>query len=75
MGIFEIGQEHNKIRLENKKGGSNFVRNHSSRYHDVVGWNPRWRSFTNWRGIPKNKKDTREEHKRNTQEQVQSHIH
>ena len=29
-GIFEIGEEHNKIRLENKKVGSNFVRNHGS---------------------------------------------
>ena len=26
----------------------------------VVGWNPKWRSFTNWRGIPKNKMNTRE---------------
>ena len=29
-GDFEIGEEHNKIRLANKKGGSNFVRNHGS---------------------------------------------
>ena len=29
-GIFEFGEEHNKIRLEKKKGGSNFVRNHGS---------------------------------------------
>ena len=29
-GIFDIGEEHNKIRLENKKWGSNFVRNHGS---------------------------------------------
>ena len=28
--LFEFGEEHNKIRLENKKGGSNFVRNHGS---------------------------------------------
>ena len=59
VGIFEIRQEHNKTRLENTEGGANFVRNHSSRYHDVVGWNPRWRSFTNWRGIPKNKRSTK----------------
>ena len=30
VGILKIGEEHNKIRLENKKGGSNFVRNHGS---------------------------------------------
>ena len=27
VGIFEIGEEHNKIRLENKEGGSEIVIN------------------------------------------------
>ena len=30
VGIFKIGEEHNKTWLENKEAGSNFVRNHGS---------------------------------------------
>ena len=44
MGIFEIGEEHNKIRLENKEGGSEIVIN-VALIQDDVGWNPRWPIF------------------------------
>jgi hypothetical protein len=41
-----------------------------------VGWNPNWPIFHELEGDPaKNTKNTGRNHKRNTQEQVQSHIH
>ena len=39
VGIFEIGEEHNKSRLENNKGRLRNRDQHSSGNQDVVGWN------------------------------------
>ena len=40
MGNFRNWGRIHKIRLENKEGGSNFLRNHGSWYQDVVRGDP-----------------------------------
>ena len=50
VGIFEIGEEHNKIWLENEEGRLRNCDQRGSRYQDDVGWNPRSPIFHDWRG-------------------------
>ena len=50
MGIFEIGEEHNKIRLEKEGRESKIMFNVAHDTKDDVGWNPRCPIFHDWRG-------------------------
>ena len=45
VGVFEIGEEHNKIWLENEEGSLRNCDQRGSRYQDDVGWNPIWTIF------------------------------
>ena len=45
VGIFEIGEEHNKIMLEHTTGRLRNRDQRGSRYQDDVAWNPRWTIF------------------------------
>ena len=40
VGIFEIGEEHNKIKLENEEGRLRNRDQRVSRYRDDVRWKP-----------------------------------
>ena len=79
MGIFEIGEEHKKIKLENKGQGLQNRDQRGSWYQYDGGYNPRGWSFTigadPYKEYEEHGEEQREITRGNTQEQVQSHIH
>ena len=75
VGIFEIGEEHNKIKLENTTGRLGNRDQRGSRYQDDVGWNPRWTIFHERSGSREEHEEHEGKHERITQTNKNDHTY